>query len=79
MRAHSIASATISVVKDGELYFAKGYGYADRETRRPVDPERTLFRPGSISKLFFFAAAGLHWIYWHWNVLGFRYCAPGKT
>jgi hypothetical protein len=23
--------------------------------------------------LFFLAAAGLHWIYWHWNVLGFRY------
>src|SRR3990172_1351525 len=52
MRSHSIASATVSVVKDGELFFAKGYGYADREARRPVDPERTLFRPGSISKLF---------------------------
>jgi hypothetical protein len=23
--------------------------------------------------LFFLAAAGLHWIYWHWNILGFRY------
>ena len=23
--------------------------------------------------LFFLAAAGLHWIYWHWNLLGFRY------
>jgi hypothetical protein len=23
--------------------------------------------------LFFLAALGLHWIYWHWNVLGFRY------
>lgn len=52
MRAHHVASATLSVVKDGELFFAKGYGYADREARRPVDPERTLFRPGSISKLF---------------------------
>ncbi len=51
-RSHQIASATLSVVKDGELFFAKGYGYADREARRPVDPERTLFRPGSISKLF---------------------------
>ena len=27
MRSHSIASATLSVVKDGELFFAKGYGY----------------------------------------------------
>jgi len=56
MRAHSIASATLSVVKDGELYFAKGYGYGDREARRPVDAERTLFRPGSISKLFTWTA-----------------------
>ncbi len=56
MRSHSIASATVSVVKDGELFFAKGYGYADRESRRPVDPERTLFRPGSISKLFTWTA-----------------------
>jgi CubicO group peptidase (beta-lactamase class C family) len=56
MRSHSIASATISLVQDGELYFAKGYGYADRESRRPVDPERTLFRPGSISKLFTWTA-----------------------
>ncbi len=23
--------------------------------------------------LFLFAASGLHWIYWYWNVLGFRY------
>jgi hypothetical protein len=22
---------------------------------------------------FFLAAAGLHWVYWHWNILGFRY------
>jgi CubicO group peptidase (beta-lactamase class C family) len=56
MRSSSIASATLSVVKDGELFFAKGYGYADREARRPVDPERTLFRPGSISKLFTWTA-----------------------
>jgi CubicO group peptidase (beta-lactamase class C family) len=56
MRSYHIAAATVSVVKDGELFFAKGYGYADREARRPVDPERTLFRPGSISKLFTWTA-----------------------
>ena len=56
MRSHQIASVTLSVVKDGELFFAKGYGYADREARRPVDAERTLFRPGSISKLFTWTA-----------------------
>jgi hypothetical protein len=56
MRSHQIASVTLSVVKDGELFFAKGYGYADREARLPVDAERTLFRPGSISKLFTWTA-----------------------
>src|SRR3972149_5516851 len=56
MRSHQIASATLAVVKDGELVLAKGYGYADREARLPVDAERTLFRPGSISKLFTWTA-----------------------
>lgn len=47
-----IAGATISVVKDGKLLFAKGYGYADVQKKQPVSPQETLFRPGSISKLF---------------------------
>jgi CubicO group peptidase (beta-lactamase class C family) len=48
----NIAGAAISVVKDGKVLFAKGYGFADVEKRAPVDPDATLFRPGSISKLF---------------------------
>src|SRR5436305_2296189 len=47
-----IAGAVISVVKDGKVLFAKGYGYSDVEKKKPVSPEDTLFRPGSISKLF---------------------------
>lgn len=47
-----IAGAVISVVKDGKPFFAKGYGYANVEKRIPVSPDTTLFRPGSISKLF---------------------------
>lgn len=47
-----VAGATVSVVKDGALFFAKGYGYADVEKHTPVCAARTLFRPGSISKLF---------------------------
>ena len=46
-----IAGATVSVVKDGKLLFAKGYGYADYEKKRPVSADETLFRPGSVSKL----------------------------
>lgn len=44
--------AAISVVKDGEIIFAKGYGYADIDKKTPVDVERTLFRVASLSKLF---------------------------
>ena len=51
-----VAGATIAVVKDGAIFFAKGYGYANVERRKPVDPERTLFRIGSVSKLFTWTA-----------------------
>ena len=47
-----IAGVVITVVKDGKPFFAKGYGYSNVEKRIPVSPDTTLFRPGSISKLF---------------------------
>ena len=56
MPANNIAGATVSVVKDGQVFFVKGYGYADVAQRLPVDPEKTLFRIGSISKLFTWTA-----------------------
>jgi CubicO group peptidase (beta-lactamase class C family) len=52
LRNRNIAGAVVSVVKDGEILFQKGYGYADVEAKKPVLPDQTLFRPGSISKLF---------------------------
>ena len=51
-----IAGAVVTVVKDGELIFAKGYGYSDVAHHTPVDAQRTLFRPGSVSKLFTWTA-----------------------
>jgi len=51
-----VAGAVVAVVKNGEVIFAKGYGFADVEKRKPVDAERTMFRPGSISKLFTWTA-----------------------
>src|SRR5581483_10763526 len=51
-----IAGAVISVVKDGKVIFAKGYGYSDVAKKTPVTPDNTLFRPGSISKLFTWTA-----------------------
>ena len=52
MEEHHIAGAAISIVKDGELFFAKGYGYADLENGIAVDPEQIGFRIGSVTKLF---------------------------
>lgn len=52
LQKEDIAGAVIAIVKDGKVLFAKGYGFADVEKRKPVSPSDTLFRPGSISKLF---------------------------
>ena len=52
LQRDDIAGAVVAVVKDGQMIFAKGYGYADVASKKPVSPEGTLFRPGSISKLF---------------------------
>jgi CubicO group peptidase (beta-lactamase class C family) len=56
LRRNDITGAVVAVVKDGQLLFAEGYGYADLKTRKPVDADRTLFRPGSVSKLFTWTA-----------------------
>lgn len=51
MARGDIAGGVIAVVKNGEVVLQKGYGYADVEKKTPVDPERTLFRAGSVGKL----------------------------
>ncbi len=56
LRDHHVAGATVSVVRDGALFFAKGYGNADVRKQRPVAADSTLFRIGSISKLFTWTA-----------------------
>lgn len=43
--------AVVVVVQNGEILFSKGYGLADVEQNIPMDPERTVMRLGSISKL----------------------------
>lgn len=47
-----IPGAVFVVVKDGKIFFDKGYGYANLEQKTPVIPDKTLFRLGSISKVF---------------------------
>ncbi len=50
--AHHIPGATVALVKGDRVIFAKGYGFADVEKRQPVVANQTLFRIGSVSKLF---------------------------
>jgi CubicO group peptidase (beta-lactamase class C family) len=51
-----IPGAVVVVVKDGQVLTEKGYGYANVAKKTKVDPKATLFRPGSISKLFTWTA-----------------------
>ncbi|MFL6765077.1 MAG: serine hydrolase domain-containing protein, partial [Sphingomicrobium sp.] len=51
-----IPGAVVVVVKDGQVLTERGYGYADLAKKTKVDPKATLFRPGSISKLFTWTA-----------------------
>ncbi|MEZ5498281.1 MAG: serine hydrolase domain-containing protein [Steroidobacteraceae bacterium] len=52
MSANKSPSGVVVIAKDGQVILAKGYGYKDVATAEPVDPQTTLFRPGSVSKLF---------------------------
>ena len=56
LKQNHIPGATISVVKDGRLFFAKGYGDADVQQNTPVMPDTTMFRVGSVSKMFTWTA-----------------------
>ncbi len=54
---NNIAGATACIVKEGEVLLLRGYGYSDLEEQLPVNPNETLFRIGSISKMFTWIAA----------------------
>ena len=49
MKYHRINGVSIAVIKDYKVEWARGYGMADVEEKRPVT-ENTLFQAGSISK-----------------------------
>jgi CubicO group peptidase (beta-lactamase class C family) len=51
MAKHHIPGGVLVAVQGTEVRFARGYGFADLEHRTPVDPERTIFRVASVSKL----------------------------
>jgi CubicO group peptidase (beta-lactamase class C family) len=47
-----IPGAVVLVVRNGEVAYKAGFGFADIDKRAPIDPAKTHFRVGSISKLF---------------------------
>jgi CubicO group peptidase (beta-lactamase class C family) len=52
MERSDVAGATVLVMKDGKELLKKGYGYSDLTKKAAVDPDTTMFRLASISKLF---------------------------
>ena len=48
----NVPGAVLAIVHDGRIALLKGYGVADKTTRAPVDPYRTVFRAGSVTKPF---------------------------
>jgi N-acyl-D-amino-acid deacylase len=49
VRDHKVPGAALAVARDGKLVYARGFGYADRGKRLPVQP-KARFRIASISK-----------------------------
>ena len=56
MEEFHIAGAVVGITDGSNTLFLRGYGSADLETETAVDPEDTLLRAGSISKLFTWTA-----------------------
>jgi len=52
MERSDVAGATVLVMKDGQELLKKGYGFSGLAKKSPVDPDTTMFRLASISKLF---------------------------
>lgn len=49
LKTNQAPGASLAVTKDSKLIYARGFGYADVESKRPVQPD-SLFRIASISK-----------------------------
>jgi N-acyl-D-amino-acid deacylase len=49
MAEHKVPGASLAIAKDGRVVYARGFGFADRDERTPVQPD-ALFRIASVSK-----------------------------
>ena len=56
LEEYQIPGSVVVVVQDGDVILAKGYGYANIERKLKVDPETSMFRIASISKLFIYTS-----------------------
>jgi CubicO group peptidase (beta-lactamase class C family) len=56
LEAHEIAGAAVAVVRDGRILLSKGYGWSNVARRERVKAKETLFRIGSVTKLFVWTA-----------------------
>lgn len=56
LATREVAGAVVTVVYRGKVLFARGYGFQDIDKGLAVDPQSTLFRPGSVSKMFTWSA-----------------------
>jgi len=56
MSKYHVPGGAVILVKDGEILYANGYGYADLERKISASAGKTVFRVGSISKLFTWTA-----------------------
>ena len=55
MKQYGIPGGAVAVVRDGKLFYARGFGYADVENKTPVKPD-ALFRLASVSQTLTSAA-----------------------
>src|SRR5580765_6292995 len=49
VKEHNIPGGSLAVMRDGKLVYARGFGWADRDAKTPVQPD-SLFRIASVSK-----------------------------
>lgn len=49
MAEHEVPGAALAIVRDGKLIYERGYGFADKNTQEPVQPQ-SRFRIASLSK-----------------------------
>ena len=56
VEVNNLPNAAIALVKNGDIVFLEGYGYADIERNIEADPRGSIFRTGSVAKIFTWTA-----------------------